>query len=103
MKLLHCSPVPNLDTLGLIPNSKPSTARARMSHIYLGTWNYLCSDFFHYCKPGRYYLYEVSTVGLPLDDSCPGEQYRTSTPVCPSRITLKASLSLNGKGKYKYV
>lgn len=87
--LYHASPVSNLHVTGLIPGSDPQTSRWRMPHTYLGSLDYLLSDFFNYCKPGLYYLYSVDVSTTTLEEwDAPGEQWRTTEAIGAKQVNL---------------
>ena len=85
----HASPKDNLDAIGLSPNQTPVNKyikNKRSEYIYLGSKNYIFTQFFNYTGPGIYSLYEINTSGLNLEPLPTGEQWRTTDPIETNRI-----------------
>jgi len=65
MKLYHASYVPTLHKDGLKPNQSPVCCNRSVDCVYLGSNDYLDSQYFEYCPKGIYYVFEVD---VPQDN-----------------------------------
>lgn len=84
----HVSPVDNLHRIGIMVG-KPTTCSVwkKSQHVYVGSLNYIFTQYLKYAPKQRYYLYEVDVEGLYLEKLPAGEQWRTHQ-VIPERVEL---------------
>lgn len=83
---LHASPIENLDNVGIKCLAAPLVSYRKSPYVFLGTMDYLISQYFKYAPKGRYYLYSVDIVGLTVDTSPAGEQIKVLGNIGPGRI-----------------
>ena len=88
----HASPIPNLDKIGIDPNAEPHVSSQKQGWVYLGSLNYIYTQYMAYAKTGTYYIYQVDVTGLTLDDDLAGDQVRTRDYINPSRVTVNTSV-----------
>ena len=67
MKLYHASPFPELHKTGININCKPTCCKNSISAVYLGSLEYLDSQYFRYCPKNVYYIYETSVDDYRLE------------------------------------
>jgi hypothetical protein len=99
MKLYHASKLGDLERTGLQTGTPTLNNRLTKSQkIYLGTLNYVKTQYARYTKPGTYYIYEVDTEGLDLEEFMLGEQWRTGQNVAPGRLKKIETFQVTIKG-----
>jgi len=77
----HASPINNLHEIGLIPGKKPTVTKRATPWTYLGSLNYIKSQYLKYAPKGKYYIYEVFDDIVIDDTKLAGEQIRTCKPI----------------------
>ena len=93
--MYHVSPIGNLHTEGIKSGVRPNVGRYSSPWVYLGTLDYIFTQYFSYAPKGRYFLYEVNTEGLKLEYPTEG-QAKILGNISAQRIRLIKEIHNNG-------
>ena len=93
----HLSPTRDLDIQGISPGTvvgKAVAARKPMPHAYLGTLEYIETQYLSYVPRGTYHLFRVTTEGLVLQAVPAGpNQVKVSDTIPAQQVTFVRTIS----------